>query len=87
MAKTDYVVLKRMKTSDGTAGPWTEQGTTEASGAEDAVRQQEGEGEFVAVPKRSFQPMSVKTETVKRTKVSAVSKPEAASQRVDAPTV
>lgn len=83
MAKTDYVVLRR----EGDGERWIGQGTTAASGAADAVRQQKGDGEFVAIPKRSFQPMSVTTETVKRTKVSAVSRPEPVSGRMDAPAV
>lgn len=75
---TDYLVLKKLPTGDGSGRPdasWAEVATVQAHGATDAIRKTTknpkesdldgGLGTFVAVPARSWKPrtLSVKTET------------------------
>ena len=63
-ATTDYLILSRA----AVGGPWTEQKTVSASSAKAAVRgwlagSTDPDGTYVAVPARSWQPVTVKTET------------------------
>lgn len=62
-AATEYLILSKSAGSS----TWTEQKTVEASSAKAAVRKFLGEasnpdGTYVAVPARSWQPVTVKTE-------------------------
>lgn len=80
---TEYVVLqKRTSNTSTTTNPpadygWAECGTINASGAEAAVRahvekaKSEG-GTFVAIPVRSFSPVTVKIEKVSKVKVETL---------------
>lgn len=66
---TEYLVLVREKTSTY----WVPIGNVSARSARSAIRERidgaaqsdeyRGEGEYVAVPARSWQPVTVKTET------------------------
>lgn len=55
---TDYIMLKR-----DASGFWTQEKTVQARSAEAAVRQLGKEGTYVAVPARSWKPVTVKAET------------------------
>lgn len=61
-APTDYIVLSR-DTSRDTSGYWTQEKTVQARSAEAAIRQLGTEGTYVAVPARSWKPVTVKAET------------------------
>ena len=77
---TEYVILvKRTSNTDTTANPsgdhgWAERGKQTGSSAEAAVRAYvekanlEG-GTFVAIPARSFTPITIEIEKVRRIKV------------------
>lgn len=58
---TEYVVLRQMP-----EGPiWEEVGTASGMNAQQAIKQvAEGEGTFIAVPARSWKPLTRKVETV-----------------------
>ena len=69
---TEYVVLKKKALESGSTGwvaPILPASPVSARSARAAVQEiagklkAEGEGEFVAIPVRSFQPMTVKVET------------------------
>jgi len=66
---TEYVVLSKQS-----AGGWTEQKIVVASSAKAALRSALGgaavEGEFVAIPLRSWHPLKVTVETQQRLKFS-----------------
>lgn len=67
----EYIVLTT--DTDG-LGAWTEAGILRASNAQAAIRHIagiNGNGTYVAVPKRSWVPIAVKTETVTRVKLEA----------------
>jgi hypothetical protein len=70
--ETSYMVLRQIGTSPGQdLAPkkgWDELGTFDASSAQAAVRtaaDANGEGQYVAVPSRSFKPVVVKVATKK----------------------
>lgn len=65
-APTEYIILIA---DEGRAGTWLESTKVTARGAQSAVRQyaeKNGEGRYVAVPVRSFVPVSVTKKTVER---------------------
>jgi hypothetical protein len=75
---TDYIILAR-----NNDGCWIEGPTVEAASAEAAIRAEVGDGKagaktYVAVPARSWKPVSVVVETTKRVKLGTVSEPVAA---------
>lgn len=57
-AETEYVVLVR-----GPEASWTDSATVKARSAEQAIRSVGKEGTFVAIPARSWKPVTVKAET------------------------
>lgn len=63
---TDYVILRLIEESEGAIGEWQQYaGLIEASSPARALRiANHGTGTFVAVPKRSWKPLTVKTEQV-----------------------
>lgn len=71
---TEYVILHK------TSEEWKHIGTTQARSAKSAIRERVdgaaqssafyGDGEYVAVPARSWQPVTVKTETKTQLKFS-----------------
>jgi hypothetical protein len=70
MADTTYIVLLRATRPDDVPGSakfvWCEHDTVEASSAESAIRKAiagTSGGLFVAVPARSWRPVTVRTET------------------------
>ena len=63
--ETEYVLLTR----EGDGDRWMKAGTVMASGAEAAIRANGESGEWVAVPARSWQPMTVEKVQVPRLKV------------------
>lgn len=61
---TKYLILTR-----NLGGDWTAYETFEAHSAGQAVKlaaEQEGDGTYVAIPAKSFKPVTVRTETVTR---------------------
>lgn len=76
---TDYIVLAR-----NNDGCWIEGPAVEAQSAEAAIRAAlDGSASskaYVAVPARSWKPLTVKVETVQRVHVGAESEPVAASE-------
>jgi hypothetical protein len=60
VADTTYIVLQREADLDA----WHDIGTTEASSADAAIRRVvDSAGTYVAVPARSWKPVTVRTET------------------------
>jgi hypothetical protein len=64
MADTTYIVLRAI---DGPEGDWLEYAKRDASSADAAIRKaletHPADGRFVAVPARSWKPVTVRTET------------------------
>lgn len=55
---TDYIVLNR-----DNSGYWAQEKTVQARSAEAAIRQIGKEGTYVAIPQRSWKPVTVRAET------------------------
>lgn len=65
---TEYVILQLLD-----SGHWSEQGKTEASSPIRALRshvRSGAEGEYVAVPSRSWKPLTVKVEQTTKVTIS-----------------
>ena len=77
---TEYVILRYRASSDGDPGGYDEIGRASARSARSAIRERldgsqqsdayYGDGVYVAVPARSWQEVTVKTETETRLKFS-----------------
>jgi hypothetical protein len=73
---TEYVVLKKTQTTADEPKRWGEVKTVTARSAVEAIRaaipaQSGQEGTFIAVPARSFKPVTVKVEQTTRVRVGA----------------
>lgn len=70
---TEYKILRRRESAESLDGgaPWMEAGTVEASSAREAIRKSVTEsGTVVAVPARSWLPLTVSIETKQKVTLS-----------------